>query len=229
MAGAGVAEESRSSWDPPSNQGTSCDTATGLCCSKTKCSMAHGWLPQAHRLWICHPWGGRWIQSKSVLTPSFKDPIDAQRQIMSLIASTSNSADTVVTAFKAATIQYGIPSRVRGDRGGENLKVAAFMIQNRGLNRSSFIFGKSTHNTRIERLWGEVGSQFARRWRGFFQRLQFKYSLNHQDPHHLWLLKELFLTEIQADCKLFVAHWNHHGIRGPAQSQSPEVGRLIPI
>jgi hypothetical protein len=30
----------------------------------------------------------------------------------------------------------------------------------------------STHNTRIERLWVEVGTQFAQRWRGFFSQLE---------------------------------------------------------
>ncbi|KAJ7869213.1 hypothetical protein B0H14DRAFT_2346163 [Mycena olivaceomarginata] len=37
------------------------------------------------------------------------------------------------------------------------------MILTRGLGRASFMWGSSTHNTRIEWLWVEVGSQFARR------------------------------------------------------------------
>ncbi|KAJ6592418.1 hypothetical protein B0H19DRAFT_917321 [Mycena capillaripes] len=38
----------------------------------------------------------------------------------------------------------------------------------RGPGRASFMWGSSTRNTRIERLWVEVGTQFARRWRAFF-------------------------------------------------------------
>ncbi|KAG1848385.1 hypothetical protein C8R48DRAFT_610934 [Suillus tomentosus] len=34
----------------------------------------------------------------------------------------------------------------------------------RGPNRASFMWGSSTHNSRIERSWVEVGTQFARMW-----------------------------------------------------------------
>ncbi|KAJ7803955.1 hypothetical protein B0H14DRAFT_2384172, partial [Mycena olivaceomarginata] len=81
----------------------------------------------------------------------------------------------------------------------------------------------STHNTRIERLWVEVGSQFARRWRAFFYRLEALHGLDRRNPHHLWLLHFLFLDLINDDCTNFVAEWNCHPISGEGHDQSPEV------
>ena len=49
--------------------------------------------------------------------------------------------------FTEATGEYGIPSRVRVDRGGENVLVVDYMILNRG---GSFICGQSVHNQRVE-------------------------------------------------------------------------------
>ncbi|KAJ7602094.1 hypothetical protein DFH06DRAFT_1024231, partial [Mycena polygramma] len=81
----------------------------------------------------------------------------------------------------------------------------------------------STRNTRIERLWVEVGTQFARRWRGFFTRLERMHGLKHSSSHYLWLLHHLFLDEINFDCQEFQAEWNLHplgGIRNKGQSPS---------
>ncbi|KAF8147914.1 hypothetical protein K438DRAFT_1625828 [Mycena galopus ATCC 62051] len=80
----------------------------------------------------------------------------------------------------------------------------------------------STHNTRIERLWVEVGSQFARRWRAFFYRLEALHGLDRSNPRHLWLLHFLFLDLINADCETFRAEWNCHPISGEGHDQSPE-------
>ncbi|KAJ7765055.1 hypothetical protein DFH07DRAFT_738012, partial [Mycena maculata] len=81
---------------------------------------------------------------------------------------------------------------------------------------------RSTHNTRIERLWVEVGSQFARRWRAFFYRLEALHSLDRSNPHHLWLLHLLFLDLINEDCQDFRAEWNCHPISGEGHDMSPE-------
>ncbi|KAJ4465421.1 hypothetical protein C8J55DRAFT_407249, partial [Lentinula edodes] len=88
----------------------------------------------------------------------------------------------------------------------------------------------STHNTRIERLWVEVGSQFGRAWRAFFFRLEGLHGLDRKNRHHLWLLHTLFLDEINNDCKEFQENWNAHPISGEGHDCSPNdlifLGRL---
>lgn len=73
-------------------------------------------------------------------------------------------------------------------------------------------------------MWVEVGSQFARRWRAFFERLEEDHHLNPKDPHHLWLLHYLFLSQIQHDAKMFQEDWNLHPISGHnTGNKSPAV------
>ena len=44
--------------------------------------------------------------------------------------------------FEDAIKDFGIPSRIRGDRGGENVKLSVWMIKKRGPNRASFMWGR---------------------------------------------------------------------------------------
>jgi hypothetical protein len=62
-------------------------------------------------------------------------------QVISIKACNNNRASTVLDLFLKAVAAHGAPSRGRGDRGGENIKVAEWMIRNRGLNRGSFLWG----------------------------------------------------------------------------------------
>ncbi len=62
-------------------------------------------------------------------------------QVTGLRASDNNRASTVLSLFADAIRQFGVPSRVRGDRGGENIEVAVCMIRRRGRNRASVIWG----------------------------------------------------------------------------------------
>ncbi|XP_016348515.1 uncharacterized protein LOC107693586 [Sinocyclocheilus anshuiensis] len=80
------------------------------------------------------------------------------RLIVFLRASNNNRSSTVMNCFLNAVARYGVPSRIRTDHGGEN-NVCVMMNIFRGSERGSAIRGRSTHNQRIERLWGDM-------WRG---------------------------------------------------------------
>lgn len=86
------------------------------------------------------------------------------RLLVFLRASSNNRSSTVLESFVNAVARYGVPSRVRTDRGGENNAVCLMMNVFRGFNRGSAIQGRSVHNQHLERLWGDL-------WRGLVNRL----------------------------------------------------------
>ena len=69
---------------------------------------------------------------------------------MFLRCSANNLAETVLELFLDAVKMDGNlwPSRIRVDKGVENVLVCDAMIQARGEGRGSFIAGPSTHNQR---------------------------------------------------------------------------------
>ena len=65
---------------------------------------------------------------------------------------TDNKVSTVLQSVQ----EWGLPSPVRCDRGGENVDVVEYMISKRGTDRGSALVRRSVHNQRIERLWKDV-------------------------------------------------------------------------
>ena len=56
--------------------------------------------------------------------------------------SDNNRANTVLQVFEMAIREHGLPSRVHGDHGTENVRVAERMLELRGNGRGSYLWGR---------------------------------------------------------------------------------------
>ncbi|XP_013888677.1 uncharacterized protein LOC106536054 [Austrofundulus limnaeus] len=142
------------------------------------------------------------------------------RCITYLRCCTDNRASTSLQLFQSAVEQYGLPHHVRGDAGGENIDIARFMIENRGPNRASFMVGRSVHNQRIERLWGEVNRVVSFYFKDLFLFMENTGILDSTNPLHIRALHHVYLTRINRSVDEFMSQWNHHSLR-TMENRSP--------
>ena len=63
-----------------------------------------------------------------------------------LQCSTSNQASTGLGKVLIATEEWGKPSQIRCDMGGENINVVSYVLEVRGIGHKSALVGKSVHN-----------------------------------------------------------------------------------
>ncbi|XP_019206542.2 uncharacterized protein LOC109196654 isoform X1 [Oreochromis niloticus] len=126
---------------------------------------------------------------------------------------TDNRASTAMQLFQSAVDLFGLPQRVRGDAGSENIDIARFMIEHRGPNRGSFMVGRSVHNQRIERLWGELNRVVSAYFKDLFLFMENVGILDSTDPFHIRALHHVYLPRINRSVDEFVNQWNHHSLR----------------
>lgn len=139
------------------------------------------------------------------------------RLIVFLNCSDNNRADTVNELFQEAIRKYGLPSRVRGDHGGENVLVRECMESDppvgRGPDRGSFLSGRSVHNTRIERLWRDVFYSVIQTYYGLFYHLESQGLLDVDSDIDLFVLKLVYLPVINEALLEFKQAYNNHKVR----------------
>ena len=132
--------------------------------------------------------------------------------VIFLRCNTNNKATTVLHDFVSGCTEFGLPSRVRSDYGGENVDVARYMLDVRGNGRGTFLTGASVHNQRIERLWRDVSRLSTRKYRVIFCAMERETILNHDNKIHRMALHFVFRPRIQRSLDEFAVSWNHHKI-----------------
>lgn len=136
------------------------------------------------------------------------------RRIIYLKAANNNCSDTVLHLFVDGVNRLGLPSRVRAERGGENVGVAQYMLEHplRGPGRGSFISGTSVHNQRIERLWRDLFQSCLVIFYRLFYGMEDNGFLDIENPIHIFCLQYVFIPRINTALYQFLESWNNHPI-----------------
>ena len=135
------------------------------------------------------------------------------RLSFSLECINNNKAATVLSCFLKGVETYGIPSRVRSDKGKENVRVADYRIEKCSLERGSMITGPSTNNQRIERLWRDV---FGRVLGLYYELFTFMEDNELLDPFNeidMAALHYIFIPTINNKLDAWRHVWSKHRMR----------------
>lgn len=132
------------------------------------------------------------------------------RKILYLKCANNNRASTVVSFFSHAAITFGIPDKLRSDKGGENTDVWRYMLHYNDMDSSCVITGSSTHNERIERLWCDVFRCVGQIFYDLLYRLEDDELLDPLNDTDLFCVHYSIIPEVNRCLEEFTESWNNH-------------------
>src|SRR5271163_1642474 len=94
------------------------------------------------------------------------------RVIVFVRVSTNDRVDTALQYVKEAETIHGKASRLCCDYGGENMRVAEYMLATRGLHRGGVLTGPSIRNPQIQRIWRDCWRSVLRLFSRTFAYLE---------------------------------------------------------
>ncbi|XP_019622600.1 PREDICTED: uncharacterized protein LOC109468721 isoform X2 [Branchiostoma belcheri] len=143
-----------------------------------------------------------------------------------LSATGSNTAAFMMRAFLRGCREYGIPSRIRTDDGGENSEIGRFMVELRGHGHNAHLTGPSVRNVPIERFWGTMGDHCTRHFRKLFQRFEREGTLDPSSDIDIFALHFVYLPIINNALQQFRNWYDNHPIRTTEYRMSPKQLRI---
>ena len=133
------------------------------------------------------------------------------RLVTALRCLDNNRSDSLLQVFREATEKFGIPRCVRADQGMENIRIAEFMYDKRGIY--GILTGKSTHNQRIERLWRDVYDGVLFHYYHLFSFMEDENILDVLNPLHLFALHYAYKDKINEKLDIWREAWASHRLR----------------
>ena len=155
------------------------------------------------------------------------------RRIMWLEVDDSNKDPRSVARYFTECVKQigGVPRKIRGDAGTENVNVAGVQ---RFLRRDdtdsfagekSFQYGQSVSNQRIECWWGFLRKTETDWWMNFFKNLREEGLFDDSDAVHVECLKFCFMNLLDQELKRVAQNWNLHKIRPSSSNLETPSGR----
>ena len=131
------------------------------------------------------------------------------RTIVFIKCSDNNRASTVLETFLRGASSFGSPFRVRTDHGGENVDVWRHMLSNSD-DPSCVIAGSSTHNERVERMWGDMRRSVSSSFSATFSEIENEGVLDPLNDVDVFCLHYVYLPRINYSLQEFQESWNRH-------------------
>lgn len=154
------------------------------------------------------------------------------RKILWLHAGPSNNNPRYIAKYFLDFIKERrcLPRAIRSDHGTENVLIRDLQMALRfnhnddmsGLR--SFLFGRSTANQRIERLWRNLSESVTNFWKNTLRDMCDAGDFSPSNPLHIECVRFCFLPLIQSQLQTFMDIWNTHRIRPQRRLEETPAG-----